>query len=145
MARVSVDTSDLKKFAAQLKVADRATKREYRKGLKEVGQATADDAKARIEDKSPETAALIKVRTRMPATVIVQGGSKDHPVAKLLEGNGTPGFWSHPLFGNEKERYAEQRQPHLTPAFEAHKGEAKDKLAEHVRTAMAEAGFHLGH
>lgn len=124
-----------------MKDASRKVRSDYRKGLKEAGQIIADDAKARIEDKSPETAKLIKVRTRMPATVIVQGGSKDHPVSKLLEGKGLPGFWTHPLFGDEDEKYVEKRDPHLYPAFEEHKDEALKKLQEHCIEAMAEAGF----
>lgn len=141
MARVHADTSDLDKLAAQMKIASREVRREYRKGLKETGQLIADDAKARIQEKSPETAALIKVRTRMPATVTVQGGSKDHPISKLLEGKGVPGFWTHPLFGNEKDKYVEARDPHLGPAFREHKHDAMTKLGEHVKEAMAQAGL----
>lgn len=134
---VQVDATSLKKLQAQMKAAPREVRAGYRAGLKDIGNEIRDDAKARIESKSPETAAELKTRTQMPATVIVQGGSKDRPIGKLLEGtDGHQGYWSHPLFGDEAHKYPEKRFPHLYPAFAARRDKAADKLKQHVVGAL---------
>jgi hypothetical protein len=141
--RFKADTRDLDKLQAQMKAAPRAVRSTYRKGLKEVGDVIAVSAKAKIVDKSPAVARDIKVRTRLPATVIVQGGSKTQPIGKLLEGHhGTPGYWIHPLFGNRKREYPETRQPHLYPAFDEHKKETVKHLKDHVKEGLAAIDLH---
>lgn len=135
MPRVKINADSLDKLAAQMKAAPRQVRSGYRKGLKEIGNEIRDDAKRRIADK-PETAKLLKTYTRMPATVGVRGGSKDHPVAKLLEGGGRPGYWKHPLFGNRHDWYKEKREPHLLPAFKAHQKDATKKIQRHVKDGL---------
>jgi hypothetical protein len=140
---VKINAKSLDRLQAQMKAAPKAVRSEYRKGLKEVGEDIAQGARERIVDKSPETARTIKVRTRMPASVIVQGGEKDKPIGKLLEGHdGIEGWWTHPLFGNEKKKYAEKRHPHLYPSFAEHKEEAVEKLKEHVKEGLAAIDLH---
>lgn len=139
---VEVDTSDLNRLQAQLKLAEANIQRDYRKGLRGVGQKIADSAKEKIEHKAPETAALIRVRTSGAGEVRVEGGDKDHPVAKLYEGaGGIKKPWRHPVFGNRKNWVKQMNEPHLYPAFIEHRDEALENLKEHVDTAMHEAGF----
>lgn len=135
---VKIDARSLDKLQAQMKAGPRVTRSAYRKGLKDIGNTIRDDAKARIVDVSPETAKLLKTLTSIPkATVSVQGGSKTHPVGKLLEGkNGEQGYWVHPLFGDWRYKYREKRHPHLYPAFQKNKKKAMKNLRKHVVTAL---------
>jgi hypothetical protein len=139
--RVRANTRDLDKLTRQFKAAPKAVRREYRKGLKEIGKTIADDAKERIAPVSQEVAKTIKVRTRGVAQVSVQGGQRGKPIGRLLEGDGHEGFWTHPLFGDEDHRYTEARHPHLYPALQDHKEEAVEALQKHVKAGLRDLGL----
>lgn len=139
MPRVKIDARSLDKLAAQMKAGPRVTRSAYRKGLKDIGNVIRDDARARIVDVSPRTAKDLRTLTSIPkATVTVQGGAKDNPVGKLLEGKpgDKTGYWKHPLFGDRRHWYKERRHPHLYPAFQKNKKKAMKNLRKHVVAAL---------
>ena len=133
-----VDASDLGKLAAAFRAATPAVKREYRKGLKDAGRLVADDAARRVAPYSPPTAASMKVGTRGVNRVVISAG-KGRRIAALLEGDGTPGTWRHPLFGDDRHWYVQQRHPYLRPAWEAKRREAVDRMGRVIRDGLAEA------
>lgn len=140
--RVTIDARSLGRLSLQMKAAERNVRSSYRKGLKEIGNDIRDDAAARIAPVSPTVAGELKVRTRMPATVIVEGGSKTEPIGALLEGHlGQQGAWRHPLFGNRAHWYSEMRHPHLYPAFKRGQPEAMKNLQDNVKDGIRAAGL----
>lgn len=143
MFRTKIDATSLDRLAVQMKAAERTTRSSYRKGLKEIGNSIRDDARARIVEISPETAAELKVSTSIPkASVSVQGGTKARRIGKLLEGHdGQQGEWRHPLFGDREHWYSQARHPHLFPAFEAHKKDAMKNLKRNVKDGIHAAGL----
>lgn len=135
-----IDTSDLERLARDFKAATPAVRREYRKSLKDAGRIVADDARRRIEPVSPPTAASIKVGTRGVDRVIIRTG-KDRRIAALLEGNGHPGSWRHPLFGDREHWYRQRTHPYMHPAWEAKKRAARRRLARAVRNGLRTVGI----
>jgi hypothetical protein len=131
---VKIDATSLDKLQAQMKAGPPAVRSAYRKGLKSDGNIIRDDARARIADISPQTAANLKTFTSIPkATVTVQGGSKERVISKLLEGkDGKKGTWRHPLFGDREHWYPEVTHPHLWPAFQKHKKTAMKRVKRDV-------------
>lgn len=131
---IKANTDGLKELALKFRAADPAVKKAYREELKEIAKTVADDARERIADKSPPTAAAIKVGARGANKVTISAGKRK--IASLLEGDGHPGEWRHPLFGDREHWYTEERHPYLWPAWEANKQTVSDRMGRAIHDAM---------
>jgi len=79
-----IDTTALHDLARDLRKLEGTTAREFRRGLREVGEVVAVEARAEASQFSSKIADTIKVRVA-GATVEVRAGSPDVPEAVLLE------------------------------------------------------------
>jgi hypothetical protein len=140
---VHIDTAGLDKLAAQFKAASRKARRDYRLGLKEAGQVVADAAREKIADESPRTAESLRVGARGTAGITITAGSKDLPIASLLEGDGRPGTFSHPLFGNRAHWYREATHPYIWPAYLEKKPEVEKALLKYIADAIRGEGLEV--
>lgn len=138
MSGIEFDVSQLAEFAARLKAGIPGERSAYRKGMRDIGKTIADSAKEKIANVSPETAASIKVGTRGADTVIIRAGG-GRVISKLLEGDGYPGKWRHPLFGDKEHWYDEERHPYLWPAWKEHEDEVTEALGEYIAAAIRES------
>lgn len=141
MASFEADTSSLQRFAKKIiRSAPKEVKDELRKAVRAAGQLVADDAKLRAPKRKGEDKSRIAKTIRVGAsgaTATIRAGNANTPEAALLEGDGTPGTFRHPLFGDKDHAWYEQaRQPYLHPALEAKRSDAEDLLAAAAQTAV---------
>jgi hypothetical protein len=135
MSGYKINTNGLAKLEKDFKTASRKQRSQYRKSLKRIGAIVADDARERIAEVSPETAASIKVGTRGASTVVVSAGD-GRPIATLLEGDGHEGKFRHPLFGDKGHWYDQARHPYLWPAWEAKQKEVQAELKKAIQAGL---------
>lgn len=140
---VGIDTEGLKRLQVSLRAASRDVRREWRNGLKSVGETVANDARALAEPHSKKVAASIHVRTSGRAGVAIVAGGPQLPIAALMEGHGVPGSWRHPLFGNREHWYEQQRHPFMFPAYEAKKHEVGARLQTYVAKGIRHGGLRV--
>lgn len=144
MAMFKVDTSELNLLVSKfLADAPQAVRSSLRRTVGQAGQLVAEDAKPRT---SARVAATITVTTSgtgggsQKITAVITAGNSETPEAALLEGDGTPGTWRHPLFGNRDHWYEEARKPFLHPARDAQQQNGSDLIvggaADAVRAAL---------
>lgn len=126
MAFMKADSSDLSRFARRLvRESDKEIQTDLRKSARAAGNLVRDDARSRTDSVKAQKSLRVGVSG---ATVTVTAGSKAQPLPKLLEGDGTPGTFRHPLFGNKDRWYEEARKPYLHPALEAKRDQVTDML-----------------
>lgn len=111
-----VDMSDLKRFAAKLKVEAPELVKDFQQGLAAAGEIVAAKARSNASFSS-RIPASIKVRRR-GSRVKIQAGSSLAPHAAPLENHGRPGTFRHPVFGDREVWVSQPARPFLTPAAE---------------------------
>lgn len=136
---ITANTDQLSKLAKKLvRQLPADVKKALQKSIKQAGQVVADDAKERASEighGSGKIPGTIRVGAN-GATAVIRAGNARVPEAALMEGNGTPGAWRHPLFGNKKHWYTEERHPYLYPALLAKQDEAGQMLRDSVVDAI---------
>jgi len=144
-----IDTTALHDLARDLRKLEGTTAREFRRGLREVGEVVAVEARSEAGGFSSKIADTIKVRVA-GATVEVRAGSPDVPEAVLLElgnvgnrrsGHSRQGTFRHPVFGNTEVWVEQPMHPYLKPAAEKSLPVAERRLGSVVDTALRQAGF----
>jgi hypothetical protein len=133
---ITVDTSALDRLARKL-IYDAPAKvqRALRKSVLQAGNLVAGDAAGRT---TPKIAGTIKVGARA-ATAKITAGNDEVPEAALLEGDGTQGQFRHPLFGNKRHWYEQERKPYLHPALDARKQNAQDLIVSAAADAVRQS------
>jgi hypothetical protein len=146
-----IDTSALKGLSKDLRRLEDYTARNFRRGMREVGEVVAMEARSKAGEVSKKIAGTIKVRA-VGATVEVRAGAKDVPEATLLELGNTGsrrssvaggGTFKHPVFGTDV--WVEQpMHPYLYPSAVAKLAEAEIVLERVVDEALRASGFEGG-
>lgn len=136
MARsIDSDTAQMKRFAARCKTAAPYLHKRVRSEVRQAGNLVRDEARAIAPSKK------IAKTIRTSATTVsatVKAGNANVPEAALLEGDGTPGTFRHPLFGNKKKWYVQARQPYLHPALEANREKVEKLIGGAAHDAVQE-------
>lgn len=117
---MGVDTRQFHAFVSACRKAAPMVSKGLSKDLSAAGEIVAAEARSISGQHSQTIPPTIKVRRRV-ATVAVQAGSQDVPLAILYEkGNKGSGSNSrtfrHPVFGNSRNWVEEPRYPFLRPA-----------------------------
>ncbi len=112
-----IDTSELKRFAVQLRKSAPELSKEFNAGLRAGGELVAQQAKSNASFSS-RIPGSIKVR-RAGVKVTVSAGGASAPEAAPLEHGGQPGTFRHPVFGNREVWVNQPARPFLMPAVEA--------------------------
>lgn len=131
---ISVDTSDFKNFARDLRAADPALAASLRKKLKEAGDIVAVDARARASF-SKQIAPTIRTSVRVTSVSVSARGV----LADLMElGNkgGSVGAFRHPVFGNKNVWVSQSMHPYLQPAVDAKGDEACERIFDALDDAV---------
>lgn len=148
-----VDTRDLTDLAVAMRRSSRVTAREWRLGMRGVGEIIAVEARHRASEHSTSIPPTIKVRAAR-GTVEVRAGSNDAPLARLFElGNSGKsrvsieapdkgGKFKHPVWGNRDVWVEQPMHPFLYAAGKLKEQEARDALAEVIAHSLREVGLH---
>jgi hypothetical protein len=145
-----VDTRDLTDLAVAMRRASVVTAREWRLGMRGVGEIIAVEARHRASEHSKSIPPTIKVRAAR-GTVEVRAGSNDAPLARLFElGNSggkssiqapsRGGRFKHPVFGDMANWVFQDMHPFLYAAGKLKEQEARDELAEVIAHSLREVG-----
>ncbi len=129
-----IDTSELKRFAADCKAAVPGLEKEFYASLAAAGEIVA--ARARSKAPSSRIAGTIHTRRR-GVRVRIEAGGDAAPHAAPLENHGVPGSFRHPVFGNYDNWVSQPARPFLTPAAEESVGEVEAAVLRAVDITTA--------
>lgn len=140
MSELTIDVSELKDLARDLRRINPVLSRGFLKSLGKAGDVVAVKARsnASFSTRIPKT---IKVRRR-GVSVRVQAGGPSAPHAAPFEHGGTPGTFRHPVFGNREVWVTQTAHPFLTPAAEVSLVPLERLVISAVDEAFRAAGFH---
>jgi len=144
MEHLRVDADELRRFAADLRAADRALPGELRKELRAVGQPVLSQIRqvaswsARIPAATTMQVSLSKRRTG----IFFKVNQARAPHAKAYEGNGQPGRFRHPVFGNDRVWVSQGRRTFLFRTVLRAAPQAEQAVGRAVDTVARRAGFH---
>lgn len=129
---VDTDVSQMQRFAQRCKKASPEVHKQLRSRVRQAANVVRDDARTR----APSARIAKTIRSSASgSTATVKAGNPKVPEAALLEGDGTPGSFRHPLFGNKKKWYPQARQPYLHPALEANRETIERMLGDAAHDA----------
>lgn len=140
MTNLTVDVSQLKTFARDLRRADPILAKNFLTGMARSGDIVALAAK-RNAAFSTRIPASIKVRRRGLAVRVQAGGDKA-PDAAPFEHGGLAGTFRHPVFGNRNVWVTQRAHPFLTPAVEQTAVPFEAEILAQVDKTFVEAGWH---
>lgn len=134
---LSIDTAELRRFAAAARACDASIYSRLRTGLTAAGELVANEARERAEwsTRIPRT---IKVSSVKATVATVSAGGPDAPHAAPLENGGRTGDFRHPVNAWAKQDRAEwkwapqQARPFLGPAADARADEAAELIVGSV-------------
>lgn len=138
MVSINADISQMTRFARDAHRLRPELDKRMRKAMKEAGDLVKDDARARTDSVKVQRT----LRTNVSANAVtIRAGNARTPLPVLLEGDGTGGTggeWRHPLFGDRRRWYSQERHPYLHPALEAKKRDAVEILSNAAYAAAIE-------
>jgi len=143
---LSVDVSELKAFAKDLRAADKQLAKAMQLRLRKAGELVADEARRRSSF-SRRIPASIKVRVSGVTVKVVAGGSQAE-LAAAVENHGR-GYVRHPVFVPKSQlpgppgRWTNKNShpAFLAPALEAKQEQVVEMVAAAVDETLREAKF----
>jgi len=139
MSDLTIDVSQLKKLATDLRRASPQLAKDFLTQLGRAGDVVALAAKEKA-DFSTRIPATIKVRRR-GTRVRVQAGGETAPHAAAFEHDGYGGSFRHPVFGNYDVWVSQPAHPFLRPALEETLPEVELFVVQAVDDAFISAGW----
>ncbi len=140
MALVSVDTSDLKKLAADLRKAEPELLKELQTALKGAAVTVAVEARLIAGFYSSRIPKTIRPFAR-GLTVGVRAGGASAPHAVPFEHEGVPGTFRHPVFGNRDVWVSQAAHPYLLPALVKETDNVERAVEAAIDGVLLKAGF----
>lgn len=142
---------DVEKLLAAFGTADRKTKANLRKRIREVANPIAADARAQAGTWSTRIPGAIRVSTSFSsrrAGVNIRVSSKKAPHARPFENVSKTGFFRHPVFPDSKREtrdewtwVSQDARPFLVPAVQQNVDRVRAATRQAVIDAAREAGF----
>lgn len=133
---VGVDAADLKKLAADLKLATPEAAKASRSRMRVAAEIVAADARDRVSYSKQ-----IKIKasvTRVFNAAVIASGKPAAPI----ENNGK-GYVRHPVFGDMDDWTAKGSHPaYLAPALDSNIAEVTDIVGSVIDDALIVVGFH---
>lgn len=140
MTELSIDVSQLKPLARDLRRAEPLLAKNFLTSLGKAGDVVAQSARQKA-DFSTRIPGTVKVRRRGVA-VRVQAGGNLAPGAAAIDNRGRTGTFRHPVFGNRNVWVSQQAHPFLEPARDEHLGDLEQLVLNAVDQAFVSAGWH---
>lgn len=140
MSDLTLDVSELKDLARDVRRVSPALAKEFLKDLGRSGEIVAQKARsnASFSTRIPGT---VKVRRR-GVSVRVQAGGDKAPHAAAFEHGGKTGQFRHPVFGDRNTWASQPAHPFLRPAFEDQLVPLERSIIGDVDATFARFGFH---
>lgn len=135
---LSVDTTDFRRFATDLRKANPVLNRQMRARLRAAGNIVADEARRMADSAKVEATIRVSVSG---SSVAILAGRPGRPLPGLRE-LGNQGattaepYFKHPVFGNREVWVKQPTHPFLAPALAAKGAEAAEAIFEALTDAV---------